>query len=210
MRLNFVRPPEPHSTGRPVAWSRRNNSQRVALTAVASLSGALAWRWIRRQDLRLLLQEVLDGPVALAAVARLARQGEIRDAVGPALAPRDDVLDLERHVGLVAVRARAVVLLEQVLPHLVAGERALLVLDAGDLGVLDLLEVEPDQLLRRRGDRAEPEEPADPGQHVATRLASDGGSQPSGRVRLSNRGLRYRVLRLCGALGVPPGRRAPP
>ena len=41
-RLNLVRPPDPHSTGRPVAWSRRYNSQRVVLTTVASLSGALA------------------------------------------------------------------------------------------------------------------------------------------------------------------------
>jgi hypothetical protein len=45
-------------------------------------------------------------------------------------------------------------------------ERALLVLDARDLGILDLLEVELDQLLGRRGDRAEPEEPPDPGEHV--------------------------------------------
>src|SRR5205807_10243310 len=42
LRLYFVSPPDPHSIGSPRDSSLRNNSQRVAFTAVASLSGALA------------------------------------------------------------------------------------------------------------------------------------------------------------------------
>src|SRR5579859_3121199 len=43
VRLNFVSPPEPHSTGNPNVLSRPNKAHLVALTAAASLSGALAW-----------------------------------------------------------------------------------------------------------------------------------------------------------------------
>src|SRR5437762_1601476 len=32
VRLNFVRPPEPHSIGRPNAFNRSNNAKRVAFT----------------------------------------------------------------------------------------------------------------------------------------------------------------------------------
>src|SRR5260370_13166232 len=42
LRLYFVSPPEPHSIGNPRTSNLLNNSQRVALTADASLSGAFA------------------------------------------------------------------------------------------------------------------------------------------------------------------------
>ncbi len=54
----------------------------------------------------------------------------------------------------------------RVLLRLVPGQRALLVLDAGDLRILLFLEVEPDQLLRHGRDRAEPAQVRDPCQHV--------------------------------------------
>jgi hypothetical protein len=47
VRLYFVNPPDPHSTGKPNALSRSYNAYRVALTAEASLSGALACDRIR-------------------------------------------------------------------------------------------------------------------------------------------------------------------
>ena len=203
VRLNFVRPPDPHSTGRPVAWSRRDKSHRVALTAVASESGALAWGPDPLEDLRLLLQEDLDGPVPFATVAGLAGQSEVAHAVGATPALGVDVLDLERHVRLAAIRACACHI-EQVLPQLVAGERALLGRDAGDLGVLDLLEVELDQLLRRRGDRTEPKEPADPGEHVGD-AAFEARREPT----LPSRPViepRWAVARLAGAAASTEGR----
>src|SRR5438105_589363 len=43
VRLNLVSPPEPHSTGSPSVLSRSKRAQRVALTVVASLNGALTW-----------------------------------------------------------------------------------------------------------------------------------------------------------------------
>ena len=155
------------------------------------------------EDLRLLLQEDLDGPVPFATVAGLAGQGEVAHAVGATPALGVDVLDLERHVGLAAIRARAVPLLEQVLPQLVPGERALLVRDARDLGVLDLLEVELDQLLGRRGDRTEPKEPADPGQDVGD-AAFEARREPT----LPSRPVvepRWAVARLAGAAASTEG-----
>src|SRR5260370_29115136 len=47
VRWYFVRPPDPVSKGSPVSLSRLNSSQRVALTAVASLRGAFACFRIR-------------------------------------------------------------------------------------------------------------------------------------------------------------------
>src|ERR1700682_2767014 len=156
------------------------------------------------EDLRLLLQEDLDGPVPFATVAGLAGQGEVAHAVGATPALGVDVLDLERHVRLAAIRARAVPLLEQVLPQLVAGERALLGRDARDLGVLDLLKVELDQLLRRRGDRTEPKEPADPGEHVGD-AAFEARREPTlpSRPGIEPRGA---VARLAGAAASTEGR----
>src|SRR5579884_3058066 len=42
LRLYLVSPPDPHSIESPSDWSLLNSSWRVALTALASLSGALA------------------------------------------------------------------------------------------------------------------------------------------------------------------------
>src|SRR3954468_14573858 len=41
-RLNFVSPPDPHSTGKPRSLRRVNNVHRVAFTAAASFNGAFA------------------------------------------------------------------------------------------------------------------------------------------------------------------------
>ena len=51
------------------------------------------------QPLRIAFQEVPDVPGALALVAPLAGQAEVGEAVGSALGPGLDVLDLEREVG---------------------------------------------------------------------------------------------------------------
>ena len=183
VRLNFVRPPEPALDRQA---GRLEPAEQLPARGV-DRRGVLERPLGLRQDRSpaapgLRLQEDLDRAVALAGVARLARQGEIarRGRCRPcscgtmcSIWSGTSVLSQYAHV-----RSP---LLEQVLPHLVPGERALLVLDAGDLGILLFLEVEPDQLLRRRGDRAEPKEPADPGQHVGDRGSRDSaGAIPPG------------------------------
>ena len=193
VRLNLVRPPEPVSTGRPVAWSRRRSSSRVELTAAASLSGAWAWALIRFSRSGSFFRKTSTGWFPSRRLQG-ARQGQVAHAVGAARAARDDVPGLERDVGRVAIRARAVVLLEQVLPRLAAGERAVLVLNSRDRGVLLVLEVELDQLVRRRGDRAEPAQPGDPGEHV--------GQAAVQRRRQPTLGLRLRLL--VPGLGLAP------
>jgi len=58
-------------------------------------------------------------------------------------------------------------LLQEVLPHLVARQRSLLVLHTTNLGVLHLLHVEPHQLLAQGRDGHPRDQPPDPGQDVA-------------------------------------------
>lgn len=94
------------------------------------------------QDFGLALEEVLDRAVALAAVTGFARQRQVGDPVGSAVAPGVDVLDLERDAGLATVGARAMPFLQEVLADFVTRQCPLLVLDSGDLRVLDLLQVE--------------------------------------------------------------------
>src|SRR5712691_6660779 len=65
-----------------------------------------------------------------------------------------------------AVTARPVPLLQQVLFHLIAKQRAMLVFDATDLWVLHLLEIELDQLLRERSHRGQFPEPPYPGRDI--------------------------------------------
>lgn len=105
----------------------------------------------------------------LGAVARATGQRQVRDAVRAAPRPRDDVLDLQRHVFGVAIGAAPAPFLEQVFPDLVAFERPLLVFDPGDLRGLQRLHVEPDQLLGQIRHRREPVQP---------RHASGGGVDP--------------------------------
>src|SRR5262249_53790384 len=46
VRLNFVNPPDPVSTGRPSDFNRSNSAHLVALIAAASFNGRFARRWI--------------------------------------------------------------------------------------------------------------------------------------------------------------------
>jgi hypothetical protein len=108
--------------------------------------------------------ELLGGLRAFLLVARFARQREVGDAMGAAPRPRDDVLDLQGRIGRAAVGAAAAPLLQQILPDLVARQRALLVLHAADLGVRKQLRIEAHQLHTDGGERHEPPQPVDPGE----------------------------------------------
>ena len=98
------------------------------------------------QALRLLLRECLDGLRVLALVARYAGTNEVRGTAGAAPGPRHDMVEVERHAFGAAVGAGAPVALQDVFPHLVTGQRALLIPGAGDLRVLHHLRVEADAL----------------------------------------------------------------
>src|SRR5205085_6140870 len=79
-------------------------------------------------------------------VAAMTSQRQIADAIGPAPRARLDVIDLERDLRLPAVGTAIRVLVQQVSPHLPAGQPPVLVLDALDLWVLKQLGVEADLL----------------------------------------------------------------
>lgn len=81
-------------------------------------------------------RETRECPERFFGVARLARQRQVADAVRAAAGLGVDVLYLQRHVLRVAVGAGAMEFLEQVFTHLISGQRALLVLRAGDFRIL--------------------------------------------------------------------------
>ena len=107
------------------------------------------------EKLRFFLQEFLDRAVSLLFVAGTTGQGQVGDPVRPSPASGMDVVDLQRNVFRSAVDAGPAPLLQEILPNFVAGKRALLVFDPGDLRGLHPLQVEPDKLLGEAGDGSE-------------------------------------------------------
>ena len=190
LRLNLVRPPEPVSTGKPVALSALNSAQRVALTAAASCSGALACAWILFRRAEWPLRNTSSGWLPLRS-AGWAGERQVRDSIRAALASGVDVFDLQRHVGRATIGAGAVPLLQQVLTHFIACEFTLLVLDAGYLRVVQGLGIEAHHSWLRARDRGLSRvslHPVDGG--VDPMLQRGRVTQPSRRVLLRKRGAR--------------------
>src|SRR5260221_8018799 len=116
--------------------------------------------------LHLWVPELLGSHGALVLVARLTGQREIACPVGAVACLGHDVLNLQRHARGVAVRATPPPLLQQVLAQLIAGQRPLLVLHAGDLRVDQGVRAKLHQLLPYPGQVGQAAEPATPGVHV--------------------------------------------
>ena len=105
------------------------------------------------RPIRIVREKLFKRPAAFGLVAGWAGEREVADAVGAASRLRNDVLDLERRVFGITVHTVPAPLFEEVLPHLVAGELALLVLNAADLRVLHELRIEPHEFNRDSRDR---------------------------------------------------------
>ena len=91
------------------------------------------------------MSELRSGLIALAPIARLAREGEVAHAIGTPARFRHDMLHFQRHVLCAAVRASPSPLFEQIFPHLVPQQLALLILHAGNFWIHHLLRIELDQ-----------------------------------------------------------------
>src|SRR5258708_6570252 len=96
--------------------------------------------------LHLRMAELHGRLVPLGRVAVVTGQSQIRDAVGASSTAWQDVVELERAVGLPAIGTPIRVLDEQIRPALPSRTRALLILGAADLRVLQELGVEADTL----------------------------------------------------------------
>jgi hypothetical protein len=101
VRFHFVRPPVPVSTGESRAVqsvgerpARRSHRRRVA-------------QWLPRLCLDVRMTELGGGARALGVMAGLAGEGEVAHPVGATANLGDDVLDLQRDIGRVAVGALA-------------------------------------------------------------------------------------------------------
>ena len=104
------------------------------------------------QPFWLIGQEEFDRVVAFSFIARLAGKCQVAGPVGSFCrergpwSARNDMLNLEWDVRCIAVSALTAPFFEQILAQLVARQRSLLISDTGDLGVLHLLQIEPDSL----------------------------------------------------------------
>src|SRR5215469_12759677 len=88
------------------------------------------------------------------------------------------MLDLQRHIGLLAVGAAPLPLFEQVLTQFIARQGPLLILDATYLWVLQRLSIKPHQFLRHRPNGAKPTQACDPREDVGN-PALQGRRQPA-------------------------------
>src|SRR6186713_2764042 len=88
------------------------------------------------------------------------------------------MLNFEGHITFAAVGALSVPLFEQILADFVAGERALLVLDATDFGVFQQLHIEFDPFKRDAGER-QPARQADAPVQDVIEAAGQTGWQPA-------------------------------
>ena len=104
------------------------------------------------QPFWLIGQEEFDRVVAFRFIARPAGKCQIAGPVGSSRrkrgpwSARNNMLNLEWDVRCIAVSALTAPFFEQILAQLVARQRSLLISDTGDLGVLHLLQIEPDSL----------------------------------------------------------------
>ncbi len=101
-----------------------------------------------------------------------------------------DVVDLQRNLLRLAVGAGPASFLQEVLSDLGPEKGSLLVLDPGDLRILHLLQVEFDQPWAIPATGTSRPKRSTQERVVSTRCRREGGNQPSGRLRLSNRGFR--------------------
>ena len=87
--------------------------------------------WIR--------DELSDILLVFCSIASLAGQGKVGYAIGSTFGASHDMIDFQGNVLSIAVGAPASPLLKQILAHFETGKRPLLVLHAGDLGILQSL-----------------------------------------------------------------------
>src|SRR5579884_870555 len=115
----------------------------------------------------IVMQKLADLLLALALIARRAGRHQIAHAIGAVSGSRLHVIQFEWDIATVIVGTLMVPLAEDIFAYLVASQRALLVLHALDLGVVQGLCVEADEFLADRPHRAEREQTPHPGHHVA-------------------------------------------
>jgi len=126
--------------------------------------------------------ERLDRVISLLLVAGTAGERQVRDPVRPALRPGPDVVDFQRNVLCPAVGAGPAPLLQEILPDLVPGQGALLVIGSGNLRIFHLLHIESDQFLADGCDGSQFPKPIHPGRGRVDPVLQ-GGRKSSLRLR---------------------------
>src|SRR5262249_46687487 len=116
------------------------------------------------------------GVSAFAAMPPFTGARQVPDRIGPLSIPGPHGLDLEGHLGALAVGARVAPRLEEIRAHLVARERALLIRHPADLGVLQQLGVELDHFKADGVEGQRRDSRATQVSTFCTRLAKDEGS----------------------------------
>ncbi len=140
------------------AWRSQYPVTVMAKVFDVSRSGFHAW-------LKLLRQKLLQRHIALGLVAVMAGDGEITYSIAAAFGTGMNMVDFEWCVFRPAIDTFPAPFLQQILPDLVSGQGALLVLGPGDFRILHGLGIKPHQLLRQRRHRRPSHQLIDPCQH---------------------------------------------
>jgi hypothetical protein len=117
--------------------------------------------------LHIWVAELTCGLRPLGRVTRLAGNREVTYALGAAAHLGDDVLDLQRYARLAAVGTVMPPLLEEILAHLIVRQFPLLILHPTNLGMLQQLGVQLDQLLGNGASGCVPLETSEPCEDIA-------------------------------------------
>ena len=121
--------------------------QALAQRAAGGVDGGRILEWKPGLSLDCRVSEFRSGLLTLGLVAPVTGQGQIADPVDTAAAGfGDDVLFLQGQAGGAAVSAAVLPLDQKVFTHFKTEERAALVFDPLDFGIVERLGVEPDDL----------------------------------------------------------------
>ena len=142
------------------------------------LEGSLCLSQNTREEIRLLSQKHPNILVAFGLIAGITCQAQIADAIRSPVDFGLNMLYLQRNMLRPTIATGPSPLLQQILPEFIAKERALLILQAADLGVLHPLQIELDQFQADGADGTQPHEPPRPGQHIGN-SALQRGSKPA-------------------------------
>ena len=164
----------------------RHESPVEAPAGCVDRCGILQWAASLRLDGG--VAEFLSRLRAFAGVARFAGQSEVDPPVTTATGTRNDRFHVERRGFCPAVRATAFPRVHEILPYLVACQRALLIGYTSQFRVLWHLRVEAHQFHTECRDRTQPTQPVDPGEGRLDPMGKAGSQPPLGPAPVEEAG----------------------
>lgn len=174
------RPVPPGPPARPGADGQLEDAQGLDQLEPGRVDRRRVLEWAFGSLLHLRVAKLNGRLVPFGGVAVMTAERQICDAVRASATAWEDVVKLERAVGLPAIGTPVLVLDEQIRPGLPSSTRALLVLGAADLRILQELGVESDTLHLDAARGRPADQPVRPGDGIAN-PGAQGRGQPADR-----------------------------